>query len=112
MSPTEELESTDESESPEEVLRELNNLTKYKLNKTGLENIHEKGLAMLGANLQAERQSKIKRVKREGDQIDAAVNHYHKNQIFRRKKRDALLDTTQYKPKMNWENKWDKRRLD
>ena len=51
-------------------------------------------------------------VKRDSDQIDAAVNHYHKNQIFRRKKRDALLETTEFKPKMNCGKKWDKRRFD
>eukprot|EP00978_Attheya_sp_CCMP212_P000816 scaffold1711_cov60-Attheya_sp.AAC.4 len=86
VAPAEELESIDESESTEEVLRELNNLTKYKLNKTGLENLRIKGLAMLGPNLQEEHQLKIKHVKRDGDEIDAAINHYHKNQIFRRKK--------------------------
>eukprot|EP00978_Attheya_sp_CCMP212_P017090 scaffold45382_cov59-Attheya_sp.AAC.1 len=39
-------------------------------------------LDMLGPNLQEERQLKIKRVKRDGDQIDAAVNHYHKIKYF------------------------------
>ena len=67
---------------------------------------------MLGQNLKEEHQLKIKRVKRDSDQIDAAVNHYHKNQIFRRKKREALLETTVFKPKMNWGKKWDKRRFD
>jgi hypothetical protein len=105
-----ETETEIETESAEEVLKELNNLTKYKLNKAGIDDLRSKGLIMLGENLQEERLLKIEREKRERAQIDAAVNHYQSNQTFRRSKRNALLDITEVSPKMDWEKQWDSRR--
>jgi hypothetical protein len=84
----------------EEVLKELNNLTKYKLNTVGLVDLRLKGMYMLGENLQAERQQRIAREAREAAQINAAVDHYHKNQAFRRGKRDDLINKTILRSKM------------
>jgi hypothetical protein len=96
-----------DTSTAEEVLTELNNLTKYKLNTSALVNIRSKGLTMLGDNLRQERQDRIAREAREGAQIMAAVEHYHSNQQFRRDKRQHLINTATPKTKMSWEKKWE-----
>eukprot|EP00978_Attheya_sp_CCMP212_P009074 scaffold21371_cov61-Attheya_sp.AAC.1 len=67
---------------------------------------------MLGENLQAERQHRIAREAREAAHINAAVEHYHKNQTFRRGKREDLINKTAPLSKMSWENNWDIRRVE
>ena len=62
---------------------------------------------MLGENLRQERQDRIAREAREGAQINAAVEHYHTDQQFRRDKRQHFMNTTTPKSKMSWESKWE-----
>jgi hypothetical protein len=103
-----ENENVNDIATAEEVLAELSNLTKYKLNTAGIRDLRSKGMEMLGDNLQTERQKKIAQEAREAAQINAAVEHYHNGQSFRRSKRQNLMDKSNVpRSKMNWENKWD-----
>jgi hypothetical protein len=65
-------------------------------------------MEMLGDNLQTERQQRIRQEEREAAQINAAVEHYHNSQSFRRSKRQNLMEKSNVpRSKMSWEEKWD-----
>ena len=99
---TSDVDVTEEDdEDPEDALRTLSNMKRYKINNLCCQNLYEVGWSKLGANMEEDRRWTQMLQTQEREQIKDAVDCYITNQEQRNKHRLLTLDKSN--PTMRWE---------
>ena len=90
-----------DNEDPEDALRTLSNMKKYKINNLCSLNLFDVGWSKLGENMEEDRRWKKMLQTQEREQVKDAVDYYLKNQDKRKQHR--LLTLNKANPTMRWE---------